>query len=412
MPFLAPLIPAIAGGAASAAVGAGVNAIAQGSQQKPTAAPVNNAVNQYNTNAVQNTEQGAENQQGALANALAAQNGIGNQSQVYGQQQQLAGTLQNIVNGGGPNPALAQLQQTTGQNVSNQAALMAGQRGAGTNAGLIAREAGQQGAATQQQAVGQAATLEQQQQLNAIGALQNQQSNLAGLASQQVNQQANATSNLNNFALQNQNQILNANQAQNQLAAGQQANVNTINSQYGLQNSGNLQSSLGGAAQGVGAGVTALATPQAQQPAQPFKATGQQLTGGFAQGGEVPNQIGMSAILKENYKGKSKVGSHLAHYAKGGKTKSVDALVAPGEIYLPPKAAKEAKEGKRNPLKGEKIKGKAPIEGAVNDYRNDIVPKKLKAGGVILPNAVTKAADPHEAAQCFIAALKSKKGSK
>src|ERR1700679_261280 len=77
--------------------------------------------------------------------ALQGQNGLGNQSQVYGQ-------LQGVANGTGPNPAQAQLAQATGANTANQAALMAGQRGSAANVGLLARQAAQQGAANQQAA--------------------------------------------------------------------------------------------------------------------------------------------------------------------------------------------------------------------------------------------------------------------
>ena len=78
-------------------------------------------------------------QQNAFVQALQAQNGIGNQSNVYNQ-------LQNVANGTGPNPAQAMLANATGQNVANQAALMAGQRGSNANVGLMARQAAQQGA--------------------------------------------------------------------------------------------------------------------------------------------------------------------------------------------------------------------------------------------------------------------------
>ena len=43
----------------------------------------------------------------------------------FRQGQDLANQLSEQAQGRGPNPALAQLQQTTGQNVANQAALMA-----------------------------------------------------------------------------------------------------------------------------------------------------------------------------------------------------------------------------------------------------------------------------------------------
>ncbi len=129
--------------------------------------------------------------QGNLANQLGGAGGIGAQTGaignlqgILGAQQGTAGQLQGIANGTGPNPAQAMLNQQTGENVANQAALMAGQRGAGANVGLLARQAAQQGAATQQQAVGQGATLEAQQQMNAINALTGNQAAQAGTAGQ------------------------------------------------------------------------------------------------------------------------------------------------------------------------------------------------------------------------------------
>ena len=127
----------------------------------PQGANITNPTNPGQINNAYSGNQTALAQQQALLQALQAQGGLGNQSQVYNQ-------LQGVVNGTGPNPAQAQLAQATGTNVANQAALMAGQRGAGSNVGLIARQAGQQGAATQQNAVGQAATLQANQSLNAL----------------------------------------------------------------------------------------------------------------------------------------------------------------------------------------------------------------------------------------------------
>jgi hypothetical protein len=78
------------------------------------------------------------------------------------------------------------LSQATGANTANQAALMAGQRGSGANAGLMARQAAQQGAANQQNSAGQAATMQANQSLNALNSM-------GSLATSQANQQANAT---------------------------------------------------------------------------------------------------------------------------------------------------------------------------------------------------------------------------
>src|ERR1044072_7649053 len=74
-----------------------------------------------------------------FVDALTQQRALTHQFDVFGQQQNLANQLQGVANGTGPNPALAQLNQATGANVANQAALMASQRGTGANAGALAR---------------------------------------------------------------------------------------------------------------------------------------------------------------------------------------------------------------------------------------------------------------------------------
>lgn len=133
----------------------------------PTSTQLTNAVNTANQ-AVTGTQQLQQMTQPG------AQVGVNNQNA-------LAAQLQAMTLGQGPNPALAQLNQATGQNVANQAAMAAGQRGASQNVGLLTRQAAQTGAATQQNAVGQAATQMANQQIAA-------QNNLANLSAQQVGQ--------------------------------------------------------------------------------------------------------------------------------------------------------------------------------------------------------------------------------
>ena len=162
-----------------------------------------------------------------------------NGTQGLAAQSQLLGQLQQGAAGQGPNPALAQLNQTTGQNVANQSALMAGQRGANQNAGLIARQAAQQGAATQQQAAGQAATQQAQQQIAYQQALGNQ-------ANTQVNQAETA----NNAQTQN---ALNQQLGLSSTAAGLQSSVNSANAGLAGQQMANQAGLIGGLAQGVGA---------------------------------------------------------------------------------------------------------------------------------------------------------------
>lgn len=168
-------------------------------------------------------------------------------AQGAGSQNTLTNELTAETMGGGPNPAQAALNQNTGTNVANQAALAAGQRGASGNVGLIAREAGQQGAAIQQNAVGQEATQEAQQQLNAQNAL-------ANVANSQVGQGTNAVQ-LQNQTQQNEQNILQgANTATNNAAVSQQENINSTNAAVAAGN----QNSNQNVAQGVGNALNAL----------------------------------------------------------------------------------------------------------------------------------------------------------
>lgn len=288
--------------------------------------------------------QGLTNQAGFLQ-AVQAQNGLGNQTQVYNQ-------LQGVADGTGANPAQAMLNQATGANVANQAALMAGQRGSSANAGLIGRQAAQQGANTQQQAAGQGATLQANQSLNALTAAGN-------MANTQAGQQANATNAYTNSALQGQQNVLGALTSQNQINSGAQ--------QGNAQMQGNLLGNLAGAA-------------------------GSALQ--LAEGGAVPEapKAGPTSLTAQ-------------YFAQGGK---VPAMVSPGEQYLPPQAAKAVAKGDAKPLSvGERIPGKPKVAG--NSYANDVVPKTLTTGGVVIPNSIMQGKDAEKKAAEFVRQVLSKK---
>jgi hypothetical protein len=273
-------------------------------------------------NGVGNSAAAMQGQTG-LNSQLAGANGVGTQQgaisglqNVAAQQQGTANMYGQIARGEGPNPAQAMLNNATGQNVANQAALMAGQRGAAGNVGLMARQAAQQGAATQQQAAGQGAQMQAQQQVNAlsglsqqqqamgatqqaiggmgsnltsqqqagigaqgsmsmqqIGAQQAQQNALAGQAQQQIGNQMGANqaaagqantmagqeiaqTNANVGANQAQQQITNnALMGQNSSAVNMQGNVNTGNTALAQTNMQGQQAILGGTMSGVGAGM-------------------------------------------------------------------------------------------------------------------------------------------------------------
>ncbi len=308
-----------------------------------------------------------------------------------GNQNAFAKALQTQMNGGGPNLAGSLLSNATGQNVANQAALMASQRGTGSNAGLIARQAAQQGANIQQHAAGQMAAERQQQQLNAQGSL----GNVYGQIGQEVG---------NQYSTQQQ-ALANQNNAQ----IGAINGTNTINSGIGKSNINNRMAAFSGAgqtaasAQGSG-GAEDAATEEA-----------------FAKGGQVPKY---SSELEDHHNHISQIFHPHMHqnevedsmsglqnaYAQGGK---VNALVSPGEKILKPEAVKKVAEGKADPIKsGEKIPGKAKVPGAKDDYANDTVKKQLTVGSIVLPRSVTQSDNPGKKASDFVMAIIEKQGKK
>lgn len=159
------------------------------------------------------------------------------QAQTYQQQQNLANALLAQSRGQGPNPAQEQLAQNTGQNVAQQAALMAGQRGASSNVGLMARQAAQNGATVQQNAAGQAATLGAQQQLASQQALSGLYGNLA------------------NQSLQGESIQQGGQAAQNTAITSGQLGAQQINANISGQNAAALNGTAGGISNALGAGL-------------------------------------------------------------------------------------------------------------------------------------------------------------
>lgn len=394
-----------------------------------------NTSDQQQTDQYGNVTQGIDQQQ-AFLHAIQSQGGLQNQSNTFNQ-------LQGVANGTGPNPAQAQLAQATGANVANQAALMAGQRGAGANVGLIARQAAQQGASTQQQAAGQAATLQANQSLNALGAMGN-------LATSQANQQANATNALSNASQSAYGQVSNNISNQNNSRINQQAGINSVNAGVAAGNQqansnliGNITGGIGGAltsflADGgkvaqapkahfdMGGGVgTALAPlegasgPQSSagkyfQSINSPSGMQQGLGPGFqSSAGATQSGAALGSAIKNHDWGGSPTGQAIAGgagdsmgvgdtmmAAKGG---PVQALVSKGETYLSPKKVEDVVEKGANPLKvGEKIPGKPQFPG--NDYRNDTVKKTLQSGGFVIPNEIMQSKDAAKKASAFVAA--------
>lgn len=270
--------------------------------------------------------------------------------------QSLAQQLQLQAQGGGPNLANAQLQQATGQNVANQAALAAGQRGASSNVGLIARQAGQQGANIQQQAAGQASINRLQQQIQAQQTLGGVLGTQGSLANQ-------------NYGISQSGQA-----AQNNAITGNTGNMNQVGSAQAGQNAQLNQNILGGVA---GAGAKLL---------------------GLSEGG-MP--------MKENYSmppmqfSNNFLNKHTQHFATGGMAQPPSQLS--GGMHFSPVNFK----------RGGQVPGKPQVQG--NSPQNDTVPAMLSPQEIVIPNSVTQSADPVKAGAEFIAKTlgrKSKKGKK
>lgn len=314
-------------------------------------------------------------QQQAFTQALAAQTpqAIANQQMVA---RQLAGQAQGL----GPSVAQKQLAETTGQNIAQQAALMASQRGASGNVGLLGRQASQIGAQAQQQAAGQAATLRAQEQLAA-------QQGLAGLAGQQLGQVA-GSQQLGMAGTQAaQQNVLNAIAQQNQARA------------QAAQQKGGV---LGGL---LGAAGTILGGPLGGALASGI--------GGLFSGGKGPKGSNIEDYTSLAHGGSVMENDHsyVEHFKKFAEGGIVPAMVSPGERYLPPSEVSKVADGKKSPLSaGEKIPGKAKVSG--DSLKNDTVKKNLKEGGIVIPRSVMQSEDPAENARRFVAAILAQKQSK
>ncbi len=320
---------------------------------------------QHTTSAAGNN--GIITQQDIVPQINAANAGV---SSNIANQNAFAQALQTQMNGGGPNLANSLLANATGQNVSNQASLMASQRGTGSNAGLIARNAARQGAEIQQGAAGQAAVNRQQQQLGAE----------SGLAS--------TYGNIGQEQGQNLATLEGAQGAQNAAVSGATNESNKLNTDITNQNNKTTMSMISGAAQALGA------------------------EGGKIDESGFDSTKDYSAELPDHLKHISQLyHSHMSHnYAKGGKVK---ALVSPGEKILEPKDVKKFAEGKGSPMElGKTVPGKPKVPGAKNDYANDTVPADLKVNSIVVPRSETKSKNPVKDSADFVQAVIEKQGKK
>lgn len=380
---------------------------------EPTSATLISPFEQEQAKQLYEQTQAAYNQQQAFVNALNQQNALANQANVFRQ-------LQDVASGVGPNPALAALQQATGQNIAAQNALMAGQRGGSRNVGLLARQAGQQGGGIQQQAAGQGATLQAQQQLGALG-------QLGGLANQQAAQLQAGIGTLGQMGLSGQQNILDAIARQNATAVNQQNVLNQINADVAArraaQQSGLIGSIgkilptvagtiLGGPIGGmIGSGISNIIGSGAE-------AMG--MLPGLNQGGMVPEKQkyamgGMAANQPQSFVGQyfSNPNQMLGAINQSDNLRDsqldYSTLADGGAVNRDGMYAKGGMAPMSLMKQGGHVPGKAVVAG--DSYKNDIVDAKLSPGEIVIPRSIVNHPNAAKLAAKFVQdTINKKKG--
>lgn len=246
-----------------------------------------------------------------------------------GQQGALAQRLLAMANGTGPSLAQNQLQQATQSNITQQAGLMASQRG--LNPGLAARQIAEQGAAANQGAAAQSAQLRLQEQLGATGQLAGAlgQQRAQDIGQQQANTglfgaQAGAQQAQNSLAEQQAAQNAALQLGGQQIAAG----VAGQNSATDAAIAGGLLGGLGSVAAGPLSGALATAlkptpAPQTYQGNQPGVSP-PLVSQPLAHGGMV-----------FNYAAGALVPGHAPVAGDSPQNDKVKALLSPGEVVVP-----------------------------------------------------------------------------
>ena len=207
-------------------------------------------VNKFQADAAKNEFQAQQAQlQQANVQPLIDQAGQ-NYQDVYGQQQQSNQALRDIGAGKGPNPALAQLSQTTGQNINAATGQAASARG--INPAMKARMASDTAAGMNSQASGQAATLAAQQQLGAQSQLAQNLQGQGGQATGMFGSAGQLQQGQNALNIQNLGQAQQLNQLTGSQNAGFNMQAQGLNQATAAQNAG-----LDLGAQQINAGVAA-----------------------------------------------------------------------------------------------------------------------------------------------------------
>lgn len=276
--------------------------------------------------------------------------------------------------GGGPNPAQAALAANTGNNVAQQAALAAGVRGASANAGLVARQVGHQGAQIQQNAVGQAATLQAQQQL----AAQQLAAGVQGQLGTQITGEQGVNANLYGTSV-------NATNAQNLANVSNYKQAQDANAYIAGANASGAQDTFGGILGSLG--TVGAAAGSLIKGAPDGNITSDVSSGGL--GGDAPSSAAGQALTEAGTQtqgpGPVNLGGPQGNWMNG----------PAGNIPL-------------TAAKGKVVPGKAKVKG--DSLKNDTVKAMLSPGEIVLPRSIATHPDAPAQAAEFVRAIQAKQG--
>lgn len=372
--------------------------IGGGGQGPNTQIPLQNVVTPEQAAQNYAQQQQGLTQQQALINAMQQ---AGQQS-VYGSQTGLMNQLQQQSMGQGPNPAQAQLAQNTSDASQRQAALMAGQRGTGANAGLMARQIAMQGGHQQQQMLGQAATLQAQQQLAAQQQLGQQQAQMAGQLGGAINAHSQAAQgaygqSLGGINAQNQAAIgvgnIQANQANANYAADQKRNGGALGGIGSMLQMGGGKDMLGNL---FGSGIG---------PEIDISGSGAEWLSGAGQGLSAAGGTMMAGGAMDA------VGAGASTYGPMAAADAAVMMAAHGG-QIPNHDGPRSKAGQhfRNMKSGGNVPGKAAVAG--DSRKNDNQKAMLSPGEIVIPRSIAMGKNAPEKAAAFVRACLAKRGPK
>lgn len=315
---------------------------------------------------------------------------LGNQQNLYGQQQGLAQALLAQSQGQGPNPAQLQFQQNADQNLRQQAGAINSIKG--LNPALAAKMISEQGAQAGQQNAQNSGILQAEQQLAAQGQLGNQYNaldqNLMGQNNTLANQgnlYAGAGNTAGNITSQGGSMFANAAGANNNQNTGindASLGAQKLNEDVAKQNAAAKNALAMGALGGIGAA--------GMQMANPFLSGLMGGAGGAAGAGAAGGAAAPIVTAGESIAPIAAVAAHGGQIGGDVDTRQIDTRAMSLAHALM--------------AMGGQVPGAPRFAG--DNPKNDVVPTVLSKGEVVLPNSVTQAADAPQKAAEFVEKLK------